>query len=119
MRIEAQLIKQINNYLEKPTSTYNPIFSAEDLKIIKAALIDRHIKENRIVAGDVVTDNGYHGEVVITRIDKGGYFQGYYVADGVTVKGLEIGKFVKIADKNGEWKSCRGGVYFQHVEEKI
>lgn len=119
MRREAQLIKQINNYLEKPTSTYNPIFSEEDLKIIKAALIDRHIKEQRIVAGDVVTDNGYHGEVVITRIDKRGYFQGYYVADGVTVKGLEIGKFVKIADKSGEWKSCRGGVYFQHVEEKI
>ena len=119
MRREAQLIKQINNYLKNPNNSYNPILSEDDWKIIKSALIDRHIKGSRIVAGDVVTDNGYHGEVVITRIDKGGYFQGYYVADGVTVKGLEIGKFVKIADKSGEWKSCRGGVYFQHVEEKI
>ena len=25
----------------------------------------------------------------------------------------EIKDFVKIADKSGEWKPCRGGVYFQ------
>ena len=24
--------------------------------------------------------------------------------------------FVKIADKKGEWKTCRGGVYFQQIE---
>ena len=71
------------------------------------------IQESRIEAGDVVTDNGYHQEVVITRIDKHGYFEGYYVADGVTVKGLEIKNFVKIADKSGGWKSCRSGVFFQ------
>lgn len=25
----------------------------------------------------------------------------------------EVKNFVKIADKSGEWKACRGGVYFQ------
>lgn len=87
--------------------------SDSDLRIIQAALVEKEIQMSRIEAGDVVTDNGYHQEVVITRIDKHGYFEGYYVADGVTVKGLEIKNFVKIADKSGEWKSCRGGVYFQ------
>lgn len=87
--------------------------SDSDLRIIQAALVEKEIQMSRIEAGDVVTDNGYHQEVVITRIDKHGYFEGYYVADGVTVKGLEIKNFVKIADKNGEWKPCRGGVYFQ------
>lgn len=119
MRREAQLIKQINSYLKNPTNSYNLIFSEDDLRIIKEALIDRHIKGSRIVAGDVVTDNGYHQEVVITRIDSGGYFQGYYVADGVTVKGLEISKFTKIADRSGEWKTCRGGVYFQSKSEEV
>lgn len=119
MRKEAKLIKQINNYLKNPQGSYKPVFSDEGLKVIKEALIDRHIKGSRIVAGDVVTDNGYHQEVVITRIDSGGYFQGYYVADGVTVKGLEISKFIKIADKSGEWKACRGGVYFQSNDKDI
>ena len=64
MRREALLIKQIDNYLKKPGNFYNPVFSEDDLKIIKAALIDRHIKGSRISAGDVVTDNGYHQEVV-------------------------------------------------------
>ena len=84
-----------------------------DLQVIRAALVEKEVKESRIVAGDVVTDYGYHGEVVITRIDKHGYFEGYYVVDGVTVKGLEIKNFTKIADRSGEWKSCRSGVYFQ------
>ncbi len=119
MRKEAKLIKQINNYLKNPQGSYKPVFSDEELKVIKEALIDRHIKGSRIVAGDVVTDNGYHQEVVITRIDSGGYFQGYYVADGVTVKGLEISKFTKIADRSGEWKACRGGVYFQSKNEEV
>ena len=35
------------------------------------------------------------------------------MVDGVTVKGLEIKNFTKIADRSGEWKSCRSGVYFQ------
>lgn len=117
MRREAQLIKQIDNYLKKPDNSYNPVFSEDDLKIIKAALIARHIKGSRIVAGDVVTDNGYHQEIVITRIETDGRFQGYYVADGVTVKGLEISRFTKIADRSGEWKACRGGVYFQSREK--
>ncbi len=113
MRKEAKLIRRIDACLENPSGTYNPIFSGEELEIIRKALIDRHVRESRITAGDVVTDNGYHQEVVITRIEKSGHFQGYYVADGVTVKGLEISKFTKIADRSGEWKACRGGVYFQ------
>ncbi|MCX4326428.1 MAG: hypothetical protein OSJ45_03920 [Lachnospiraceae bacterium] len=48
-----------------------------------------------IKVGDVVTDNGYHGEVVVTHIDYG-LFKGYYRADGVVVSGLDIKKFKKI-----------------------
>ncbi|RKI24678.1 hypothetical protein D7V82_14605 [bacterium 1xD8-6] len=48
-----------------------------------------------IKVGDVVTDNGYHGEVVVTNIyyDK---FRGYYLTDGVTVSGLVLKDFKKI-----------------------
>lgn len=52
-----------------------------------------------IKVGDVVTDEGYHGEVVITRIDGTGenaFFRGYYLADGVTVSGLQLKNFKKI-----------------------
>ena len=48
-----------------------------------------------IKVGDVVTDNGYHGEVVVTCIDYD-TFRGYYLADGVVVSGLDIKKFKKI-----------------------
>lgn len=48
-----------------------------------------------IKVGDVVTDNGYHGKVVITRIDYD-TFRGYYLADGVVVAGLKIKDFKKI-----------------------
>lgn len=48
-----------------------------------------------IKVGDVVTDNGYHGEVVITCICNG-LFKGYYRADGVTVSGLRLEDFKKI-----------------------
>ena len=113
MRREAELIKEIDEHIKKAGGLYGLELPDSDLRIIQAVLIEKEIQESRIKAGDVVTDNGYHQEVVITRIDKHGYFEGYYVADGVTVKGLEIKNFVKIADKSGEWKSCRGGVYFQ------
>ena len=113
MSREAELIKEINEHIKKAGGLYGLELSDSDLQVIRAALVEKEIQMSRIEAGDVVTDNGYHQEVVITRIDKHGYFEGYYVADGVTVKGLEIKNFVKIADKSGEWKPCRGGVYFQ------
>lgn len=49
--------------------------------------------------GDVVTDEGYHGEVVITRIDgigENAFFKGYYLGDGDPVTGLKIKDFKKI-----------------------
>lgn len=52
-----------------------------------------------IKVGDVVTDEGYHREVVITRIDGTGEnasFRGYYLSDGVTVTGLKLSEFKKI-----------------------
>ena len=113
MSREAELIKEIDKHIKKAGGLYGLELPDSDLRIIQAALVEKEVRMSRIEAGDVVTDNGYHQEVVITRIDKHGYFEGYYVADGVTVKGLEIKNFVKIADKSGEWKSCRGGVYFQ------
>ena len=113
MSREAELIKEIDKHIKKAGGLYGLELPDSDLRIIQAALIEKEIQESRIEAGDVVTDNGYHQEVVIMRIDKHGYFEGYYVADGVTVKGLEIKNFVKIANKSGEWKPCRGGVYFQ------
>lgn len=48
-----------------------------------------------IKVGDVVTDNGYHGEVVVTCIDYD-TFKGFYKADGVTVSGLRLEDFKKI-----------------------
>ncbi len=48
-----------------------------------------------IKVGDVVTDNGYHGKVVVTCIDYG-TFKGYYLADGCLVYGLKLEDFKKI-----------------------
>lgn len=76
MRKEAELIKRINNHLKNPSGTYSPVFSDGELEIIKKTLIDRHVRESRITVGDVVTDNGYHQEVVITRIEKKRIFPG-------------------------------------------
>ena len=42
-----------------------------------------------------VTDNGYHGEVVVTCIDYD-TFRGYYLADGIVVSGLRLEDFKKI-----------------------
>lgn len=117
MSREAELIKEIDKHIKKAGGRYGLELPDSDLQIIRAALVEKSIQKSRIEAGDVVTDYGYHGQVVITRIDSSGRFEGYYVADGVTVSGLEIKNFVKIADKNGEWKSCRGGVYFQRKDE--
>ena len=48
-----------------------------------------------IKVGDVVTDNGYHGEVVVTCITYD-TFKGFYKADGVVVSGLRLEDFKKI-----------------------
>lgn len=113
MSEETRIIKEIDSHLKKAGGLYGLELSDSDLKIIRKALLSEHTRKSGIRAGDVVTDNGYHQEVVITRIREDGIFEGYYVADGVTIKGLKIENFVKIADKRGEWKSCRGGVYFK------
>lgn len=60
--------------------------------IIKPAI---HRATEVIKVGDVVTDNGYHGEVVVTNIYCG-KIRGYYLADGVTVSGLDLKDFKKI-----------------------
>lgn len=59
--------------------------------VIKPAI---HKATEVIKVGDVVTDNGCHGEVVVTRIYCG-LFQGYYKEDGVTVSGLRLEHFKK------------------------
>ncbi len=69
------------------------VFSAQAYRnIIKPAI---HKSTEVIKVGDVVTDNGCHGEVVVTRIYCG-LFQGYYKEDGVTVSGLKMEHFKKI-----------------------
>ena len=60
--------------------------------MIKPAI---HKATGVIKVGDVVTDNSYHGEVVVTRIDYN-TFSGYYLIDGVVVSGLNLDKFKKI-----------------------
>ncbi len=60
--------------------------------LIKPAI---HKATEVIKVGDVVTDNGYHGEVVVTCIDYD-TFKGFYKADGVTVSGLKLEDFKKI-----------------------
>ncbi|MCI8749527.1 MAG: hypothetical protein HFH67_16990 [Lachnospiraceae bacterium] len=59
--------------------------------VIKPAI---HKATEVIKVGDVVTDNGCHGEVVVTRIYCG-LFQGYYKEDGVTVSALRLEHFKK------------------------
>ncbi len=60
--------------------------------VIKPAI---HKATEVIKVGDVVTDNGYHGEVVVTCIDYD-TFRGYYLADGIVVSGLRLEDFKKI-----------------------
>lgn len=60
--------------------------------MIKPAI---HEATEVIKVGDVVTDNGYHGKVVVTCIDYNS-FRGYHLKDGVTVSGLKLSEFKKI-----------------------
>ena len=62
--------------------------------IIKPAIFK---STEQIKVGDVVTDDGYCGEVVVTSIN-GEYFRGYYRADGVPVAGLKLKNFEKIVN---------------------
>ncbi len=62
--------------------------------IIKPAIFKA---TDQIKVGDVVTDDGYCGEVVVTTIN-GEYFRGYYRADGVPVAGLKLKDFEKIVN---------------------
>lgn len=69
------------------------VFSAQAYRnMIKPAI---HKATEVIKVGDVVTDNGYHGKVVVTCIDYG-TFKGYYLADGCLVYGLKLEDFKKI-----------------------
>ncbi len=69
------------------------VFSAQAYRnMIKPAI---HKATEVIKVGDVVTDNGYHGKVVVTCIDYG-MFRGYYLADGCVVSGLKLEDFKKI-----------------------
>ncbi len=69
------------------------VFSAQAYRnVIKPAI---HKATEIIKVGDVVTDNGYHGKVVVTCIDYG-MFRGYYLADGCVVSGLKLEDFKKI-----------------------
>ncbi len=69
------------------------VFSAQAYRnMIKPAI---HKATEVIKVGDVVTDNGYHGKVVVTCIDYG-TFKGYYLADGCVVSGLKLEDFKKI-----------------------
>mgnify|MGYP006922135536 CR=1 FL=1 len=60
--------------------------------VIKPAI---HKATDVIKVGDVVTDNGYHGKVVVTRIQDD-LFCGYYLADGVLVSWLKSKDFKRI-----------------------
>ena len=60
--------------------------------MIKPAI---HKATEVIKVGDVVTDDGYHGEAVVTSI-YGNKFRGYYLADGLVISGLDIDDFKKI-----------------------
>lgn len=86
-------------------------FTQDELDYIIGILKEKKIAEKQIVPGDVVTDNGYHGRVVVTAV-RNGWFEGYYVEDGVTVKGLELAKFKKVSESVGNWIPTRTGAVF-------
>ena len=59
--------------------------------VIKPAI---HKATEVIKVGDVVMCNGYHMKVVITRI-YGNKLCGYYLENGLTISGLDIGDLKK------------------------
>lgn len=70
------------------------VFSVQAYKNIIQPAIRRSI-EGPFQIGDVVTDQGYYGEIVITRIDNG-YIRGYGIKDGVVFSGLDVKKFKRV-----------------------
>lgn len=70
------------------------VFSAQAYKNIIVPAVRRTVEEP-FRTGDVVTDNGYYGEIVITCINNG-FFEGYGRKDGAVFSGLDIKKFKKI-----------------------
>ena len=95
MSREAELIGNIDEHIKNAGGRYGMELSDSDLKVIRAALVEKSIQLSRIEAGDVVTDNGYYGEIVITCINNG-FFEGYGRKDGAVFSGLDIKKFKKI-----------------------
>lgn len=116
MECDTGLIAEL---LKEDKNTFTIILSKDALEKVRDALVEKMARESRIEVGDVVSDYGYHGAVVITQI-RGNSFRGYYVVDGATVDNLHFvdektGRqiFEKIASGNGQWKLCRGGAYFE------
>lgn len=70
------------------------VFSVPAYKNIIRPAIRRSV-EGPFRAGDVVTDYGYYGEIVITRIDNG-YIKGYGIKDGMVFNGLDSKKFKRV-----------------------
>lgn len=71
------------------------VFSVPAYKnVIRPAI--RRVKEGPFQAGDVVTDKGYYGEIVITYINDNGLFHGYALEDGVSFRGLNIKNFTRV-----------------------
>lgn len=70
------------------------VFSVQGYKNIVRPAIRRSI-EGPFRVGDVVTDYGYYGEIVITRIDNG-YIRGYGIKDGMVFSGLDSRKFKRV-----------------------
>ncbi len=71
------------------------VFSAQAYKNVIAPAVRRTV-EGSFRTGDVVTDNGYYGEIVITCMDYDGFFMGYGRKDGMVFKGLNTKKFKKV-----------------------
>ncbi|MDE7444780.1 MAG: hypothetical protein K2N15_03635 [Lachnospiraceae bacterium] len=61
--------------------------------VIRPAI--RRTVEGPFKAGDVVTDNGYYGEIVITRIDNG-FIYGYGIKDGAIFSRLDVRNFKRV-----------------------
>lgn len=70
------------------------VFSLPAYKNIIRPAIKRTV-EGPFRVGDVVTDNGYYGEIAITYIDKG-LIKGYGIKDGMVFNGLDSRKFKRV-----------------------
>lgn len=70
------------------------VFSTQAYRnVIKPAIC--RAQEGPLLVGDVVTDKGYWGEIVVTRIEQG-RFGGYCRADGKPIDRLDAKEFSKV-----------------------